>query len=437
MQNGASTGAGGGRNVEVSRRSFLTAIGATAVLGPAAVDALAPGAALADSTLATGKMLFGDAAAGALAVRHPSGIGSYHSFRIPALVAMRDPVAGTTILVAAAEGRPDGVDDDSGNFDLLFRRSADGGTTWSRPERLAGGRGFSWTNPTLVYDAIRNELHCLMVRRGAAAIQPLEDDPRVFTTTSTDRGITWSTPVKQPQLDRRGAGADCVGPGNGIQRASGTLVVPARGRLLLKAPGRGWVQSEPLPYALAGGQVPYSEGTVVERTDGQLILNYRASGIERVDAVNGLNTRRILVGEPGAWQRGSDGEYWRRQIVDPISEASQIIHIVAGAPALVHLNSASVAHRHAMKVRASLDSGESWTYSRVLSDAPLVGEGSKRGRVREGGYSSLASTGTGTVYALVEARRAATDRATELELSTSRCSVVFRRIDPKWIVSAA
>ena len=54
-----------------------------------------------------------------------SGEGGYHTYRIPAIIRCTD---GS--LLAFAEGRKDGQGD-SGNIDLLQRRSTDGGVTWS------------------------------------------------------------------------------------------------------------------------------------------------------------------------------------------------------------------------------------------------------------------------------------------------------------------
>ena len=53
-----------------------------------------------------------------------SGTEGYHTFRIPALISTGD---GT--LLAFAEGRRGGRGD-SGDIDLVMRRSGDAGTTW-------------------------------------------------------------------------------------------------------------------------------------------------------------------------------------------------------------------------------------------------------------------------------------------------------------------
>src|SRR5690606_16213296 len=374
------------------------------------------------------KMLFGDAQAGVAAIPKESGNGNYHTCRIPAILA----IPGTSVVVAVVEGRPNGNLDASGNFNLLMRRSTDSGASWSVATTLVGAGSRSWTNPTLVHDSVSGRLTCFMLRRQDG--DDYQTDPDVYLATSDDNGTTWSAPVARPDLKRTATGNDFIGPGNGIQRTDGTLVVPARGRLLLKAPGGDWTTSG-LPQGLSG--LPYGEGTVAERSDGTLILNYRALDSEIKSGGTYPHTRRIAIGNPGSWQT-FDGEHWRTQIIDPGAHAAQISHTINGERYLIHLNSASqtVGNRYQMKLRASSDGGATWpdAYERWLSDEPLASQGNQPGNLREGGYSALTSTGSGIILALVEARRVQTANPTIAQLNNSPCAVVLRRFDPSWLV---
>ncbi|MEV0893699.1 sialidase family protein [Promicromonospora sp. NPDC050262] len=415
----------------LSRRMFLGGAAGVAALGLTGVGVASPQRAFAlDPDGMESKMLFGDAEAGAASIPKESGNGNYHSCRIPAIFA----VPGTSVVIAIVEGRPDGNLDASGNFNLLLRRSTDSGVSWSVATALAGAGSRSWTNPTLVHDRTTGQLTCFMLRRQDSA--DYQVDPDVYIATSNDDGATWTSPVLRADLNRTAGGNDFIGPGKGIQRPDGTLVVPARGRLLIKAPGGDWASSG-LPQGLAN--LPYGEGTVAERSDGQLILNYRALDSEITDGGTFPHTRRIAIGNPGSWQQFGS-EYWRAQIIDPGAHAAQISHTINGNHFLIHLNSASqtVGNRYQMKLRASADNGETWpnAYERFLSTDPLASEGNQVGDLREGGYSALTSTGSGIVLALVEARRVQTANPTIAQLNDSPCAVVLRRFDPSWLVPA-
>lgn len=70
-----------------------------------------------------------------MSIPYRSGSGGYASYRIPAVVRTR---AGT--LLAFAEGRVGGRAD-SGDIDVVVRRSRDGGCTWGPLHVVAAGRG--------------------------------------------------------------------------------------------------------------------------------------------------------------------------------------------------------------------------------------------------------------------------------------------------------
>ena len=84
-----------------------------------------------------------------------SGQESYHTFRIPSIICTQ-----TGSLLAFCEGRRCGQGD-SGDIDILLRRSDDGGQTWSSIQTVWADPGNTCGNP------------CPVVNRQSGAISLL------------------------------------------------------------------------------------------------------------------------------------------------------------------------------------------------------------------------------------------------------------------------
>jgi sialidase-1 len=80
----------------------------------------------------------------------------YNTFRIPAIVKSKD---GT--LLAFCEGRKNSGSD-TGDIDLLLRRSIDGGNKWSRIITVWDDGSNTCGNPTPVVDPETGRIHLLM-----------------------------------------------------------------------------------------------------------------------------------------------------------------------------------------------------------------------------------------------------------------------------------
>ncbi len=171
---------------------------------------------------------FGEVAAGAALEQvelFHSGEGGYHTYRIPAIVRSRK---GT--LLAFCEGRRTSSGD-SGDIDLLLKRSFDGGKTWSPAQLVADFGPDTIGNPAPVVDWKSGTIVLLMnsspgnvtereISTGTGATR------KVWICRSKDDGASWSRPeeitssVKRPEWTWY-----ATGPGNGIQLRSGRLVV--------------------------------------------------------------------------------------------------------------------------------------------------------------------------------------------------------------------
>ncbi|MFO1520647.1 MAG: sialidase family protein [Kiritimatiellia bacterium] len=115
-----------------------------------------------------------------------SGQGGYHTYRIPALARTN---AGT--LLAFCEGRRNSSSD-TGDIDLLVRRSADGGVTWGPPIVVWNDGANTCGNPAPVVDTATGTIHLLSTwnlgtdAEGKIIIGVSTDTRRVFVLTSTD-----------------------------------------------------------------------------------------------------------------------------------------------------------------------------------------------------------------------------------------------------------
>lgn len=179
------------------------------------------------------------------------------SFRIPAIVGTPDGV-----LVAFAEARQgaygrgvckdhEGHDlpqcppgehpsleptDDMGPKTIAFKRSTDGGSTWSSLGFVPGLYQPGWVvgNPAVVYDD-RTHTIVLHVLNSTLMPAPLNDSMTntgfTLQVTSSDAGRTWSHPVQLNQFLQELRGI-APGPGNAIQLKHGKVA----GRLLMP----GW-----------------------------------------------------------------------------------------------------------------------------------------------------------------------------------------------------
>lgn len=341
---------------------------------------------------------------------HAGGRGPWHTFRIPALTVTRE---GT--LLAFCEGRRNSWGD-SGDIDLLVKRSTDQGRSWSEARVVWDDGPNTCGNPCVVVDPATGVVWVLATwnrgddhEAGIIAGQS-KDTRRVHVIRSEDDGRTWSAPVEITGAVKRPDWTwYATGPGSGIAIEQG----PHAGRLVIpcdhiEAGSRRYFShvffsdDHGKTWQL-GGRTPrdrVNECQVVELQGGSLLLNMR-------NYDRNARTRQVAFSDDG-------GVTWRDQrhdaaLVEPICQAAveRFAWPRAGRPGVILFsNPASQQRREGMTLRASLDEGRSWAESRLLHAGPSA-------------YSDLAVLGDGRIGCLYEAGEA---NAAE--------SIVFEALEP-------
>ena len=300
-----------------------------------------------------------------------SGTDGYDTYRIPAFITTR-----TGALLAFCEGRKDSQQD-SGDIDLIFKRSGDGGKTWSKQGVIWDDGENVCGNPCPVVDQETGTIWLFMTWNNGSDNEVTidlglsKDSRRVFVSSSVDDGLTWSKPVdittsvKSP-LWRWYA----TGPGKGIQLMSGKykgrLVIPSNHSTAFLSFGSHAIYSDDhgktwqYSKTISGGA---DESQVVELADGTLMMNMRIQWF-------GKGYRGVSYSEDG-------GGTWSKFIYDealpdPVCQASIIRYSLAkdsGLNSLLFSNPAT-GGRNGMTVRLSYDDGQTWPVSKLIYSGP-------------------------------------------------------------------
>ena len=324
-----------------------------------------------------------------------SGEEGYSNYRIPSLITTK---SGS--LLAFCEARKDHRGD-SGNIDLVVKRSTDGGKTWSPPLIVWDAGDHTAGNPCPVIDQRTGRIinivcwnlatdHGRDLHAGTSV-----DTRRVYQTHSDDDGLTWSEPkeittkVKKPSWWWY-----ATGPGIGVQLQKG----PHKGRLVIPAnhTAKGHYGAHTL-YSDDGGaswkiseiiKPTVNESQVVALSDGRLMMNMRSQGT--------VDTKRPYSGYRSIAYSSDNGESWTHpvfddELSDPICQAS-IIRYDAYRILFSNPNppvSLERGPREQMTVRLSNDDGQTWTKELIIYDGPSA-------------YSSLAKIPDGEIGLLYE-----------------------------------
>ena len=319
----------------------------------------------------------------------------YKCFRIPTILKSKN---GT--IIAFAEGRKNSCSD-TGDIDLVLKKSYDNGLTWSKLRVIWNDGVNTCGNPSPVLDKKTGRISLLSTwnlgtdHEWEIILQKSQDTRRVFLIHSMDNGETWTTPKEiTNSVKKSNSTWYATGPVNGIQLRKGNK----KGRLIIPCDHIEAVTKKyfshiifsdngGLDWELGGStnQHNVNECTVVELNNGKLILNMRNYNDDRL--------RKLSISE-------DQGESWKNIysdnfLIEPICQASMIsIRRPLKKEIIAFSNPNSRNSREKMSIKLSLDKTKTWPITKLLHNGPsaysnLIQLNNKEiGCLFEGGYKS-------------------------------------------------
>jgi len=303
-----------------------------------------------------------------------AGDNGYACFRIPAIVKTEKG-----ILLAFSEARKNGCSD-TGDIDLVMRRSSDKGKTWEPIKVIWDAENNVAGNPAPVVDRNTGVIWLLSTwnlgtdQEHQIIDNASKDTRRIFVLHSNDEGRTWSKPrdittdVKNPSWTWY-----ATGPVHGIQMKNKSY----RDRLLIPCDhiesgtkkyfshviysddnGRNWKLGGTTP------QDQVNECTIAELPDGRLILNMR-------NYDRNQKNRKISISDDGgdSWSDIFDDP----DLIEPICQASLLnVPMKNKKEILVFLNPSDSLARRNLVLKSTHNNGESWEEIKTLHAGPAA-----------------------------------------------------------------
>ena len=290
------------------------------------------------------------------------GESDYNCFRIPAVVKAKD---GS--ILAFAEARKSSCSD-TGNIDLVMKKSTDDGKNWSKLKVVWDDGNNVCGNPVPVVDQNTGIVHLLLTwnngddHESEIIAGTSKETREVYHLKSDDNGESWSTPKNITKTTKKDNWTwYATGPVHGIQLEKGEK----KGRLVIPCDHIERDSKKYYSHVIysddggenweLGGRTPkdqVNECTVVELDNGDLLLNMR--NYERKDK----QARQTAISSDG-------GLTWINQKIDtnlpePRCQGAILSVERNRKQVLLFTNPAHEKKRENMLLSISKDQGESW-----------------------------------------------------------------------------
>ena len=302
-----------------------------------------------------------------------SGSDGYNTFRIPTTI-----TTDSGVILAFAEGRKNSSSD-TGDIDIVLKRSLDGGKTWGELIVVRDDEENVCGNPSPVLDSKTGKIFLLSTwNRGDDSEKEIidlisNDTRRVYIMNSQDEGLSWTVPKEITSSVKKSNWTwYATGPVHGIQiqkgKKSGRMIVPCDH---IEAKTKKYFSH--IIFSDDGGisweiggitpQDNVNECTIAEIGRGKLILNMR--NYDRTK----MNRQISISNDYGdSWEKLQFDE----TLVEPICQASMLRYTFKGKKKnfLFFLNPGDKGERKNMTLRLSRDLGLSWDEMIILHKGP-------------------------------------------------------------------
>lgn len=300
-------------------------------------------------------------------------MNDYLCFRIPAIIKAPD-----NSLLAFAEARKKNSAD-SGDIDLVMRKSTDWGNTWSPIQIIWDDGENTCGNPSPVVDLTTGRIWLFLTWNDGRDIEKnienrrSHNTRRVYVLFSDDSGQSWSKPVdmttsvKFPEWTWY-----ATGPCHGIQKSKlphkNRLIIPANHKKIVNEAGNVSVKSyshviysddNGASWHIGGTVYPDggNESSVVELSDGRVMLNMRS--YHKTDSC-----RSMAISENAGitWSK----RRMQKELIEPRCQGSILSYSSDSLLNELYFSNPHSFNRNNLSILRSLDNGESWSLLSVV-----------------------------------------------------------------------